>query len=96
MTTIKRPVLRPAARIAGWIGFAAFELLAVALGWIVASIRCCGSSGGAAPQSGGEWAALAILAALMLLLGAAVGGGVALAVEGALRLAGRLLGARAR
>lgn len=96
MTATNRPVLRSAARIAGWIGFAVFELLAVTLGWIVASIRCCGSSSGAAPQSGGEWVALAILAALMLLLGAAVGGGVALAVEGALRLMARLFGARAR
>lgn len=94
MTWTRKPILRPAARIAGWVGFAAFELLVVALGWIVASIRCCGAGGAAGPQSADEWAGLAILAALMLLLGAAVGGGVALAVEGALRLAGRLIGGR--
>lgn len=86
----KTCVLRRSTRLAGWIGFAAFELLVVVLVSLVASVRCCGVHSPSGPQSPGEWLALALFAPVMLLLGAAVGGGIAFALEGLLRLLARI------
>ena len=87
-------VLRRSAKLAGWIGFVSVELLVVALVSLVASVRCCGAHSPAGPQSPGEWLALALFAPVMLLLGAAVGGGIAVALEGLLRLFARITGSR--
>lgn len=93
MTNPSRPfALRPAARVVGWIGFALFELLVIALVVSVASIRCCGASSPAGPQSVSEWIALALFALLMLLLGGTIGSGTALILEGLLRLVSRMRG----
>lgn len=89
-----RPALRRSSRIAGWIAFAGFELLVLALTWVVASIRCCGSASGASPQSASEWVAFGLIGIVMLLLGAAVGLGAAFIVEGLLRLLSRVIGPR--
>jgi hypothetical protein len=87
-------VLRRSAKLAGWIGFASFELLVFALVSLVASVRCCGADSPAGPQSPGEWLALALFAPVMLLLGVAVGSGVAVALEGLLRLFARIAESR--
>ena len=87
-------VLRRSAKLAGWIGFASFELLVFGLVSLVASVRCCGADSPAGPQSPGEWLALALFAPVMLLLGVAVGSGVAVALEGLLRLFARIAESR--